>query len=78
MNYVKNEATGGMVRVGSRKYKELYPEAKKPVGRPSKKERLDPITDCMNLFKELGEKADEERVDEAPGKFVTGDPDLKW
>ena len=59
INYVKNEATGRMVRVGSKKYKELYAEAKKPVGRPSKKDRLDPITNYIDLFKELNEKADE-------------------
>ena len=39
INYVKNEATGRMVCVGSRKYKELFPETKKRIGRPSKKER---------------------------------------
>ena len=38
INYVKNEATGRMVRIGSRKYKELFPEAKKHVDKPSKKE----------------------------------------
>ena len=27
--YVKNEATGRMIKVGSRKYKELYPNTKK-------------------------------------------------
>ena len=64
INYVKNEATGRMVSVGSRKYKKLYQEAKKPVGRPSKKDRLDPITNYIDLFKELNEKADEKRVDE--------------
>ena len=62
INYVKNEATGRMVRVGSRKYKELFPEAKKHVGRPSKKEKWDPIVNYINLFKELGEKADGEHV----------------
>ena len=50
INYVKNEATGRMVRVGSRKYNELYPETKRPVGRPSKEDRLDPITDYIDLF----------------------------
>ena len=64
INYVKNEATGCMLRVGSRRYKELFPEAKKHVGRPSRKERWDPIANYINLFKELGEKADEEHVDE--------------
>ena len=62
INYVNNEATGRMVRVGSRKYKELFPEAKKHVGRPSKKK--DPIANYINLFKKLGERADEELVDE--------------
>ena len=47
INYVKNEAAGRMVRVGSRKYKELFPEAKKPVGRPSKKEKWDPIANYI-------------------------------
>ena len=64
INYVKNEATGRMVRVGSKKYKELFPEAKKHVGRPSKKEKWNPITDNINLFKELGEEADEGNIDE--------------
>ena len=64
INYFKNEATGRMVRVGSRKYKELFPEAKKHVGRPSKKEKWDPIANYINLFKESGERADEEHVDE--------------
>ena len=63
INYVKNEATGRMVHVGSRKYKELFPEDKKHVGRPSKKEKWDPIANYINLFKELREKADEEHVD---------------
>ena len=63
-NYVKNEATGRMVHVGSEKYKELFPEAKKHVGGPSKKEKWDPIANYINLFKELGERADEEHVDE--------------
>ena len=53
-----------MVRVGLRKYKELFPEAKKPVSRPSKKEKWDPIANYINLFKELGERADKEHVDE--------------
>ena len=53
-----------MVRVGSRKYKEHFPEAKKRVGRPSKKEKWDPIANYINLFEELGEKGDEEHVDE--------------
>ena len=73
INYVKNEATGRMVRVGSRKYKELFPEAKKHVGRPSKKEKWDPIANYVNLFKELGEKVDEEHVDE----LVNAMPDRK-
>ena len=64
INYVKNEATGRMVRVGSRKYKELFPEAKKHVGRPSREEKWDPIANYINLFEELGERADEEHVDE--------------
>ena len=53
-----------MVRVGSRKYKELFPKAKMPVSRPSKKEKWDPIANYINLFKGLGERADEERFDE--------------
>ena len=53
-----------MVRVGSRKYREFFPKAKMPVGRPSKKEKWDPIANYINLFKGLGERADEERIDE--------------
>ena len=53
-----------MVRVGSRKYKELFPEAKKHLGRPSTKEKWDSIANYINLFKELGARADEEHVDE--------------
>ena len=64
INYVKNEATGRMVSVGSRKQKELFPEAKKHVGRPLKKEKWDPIANYISLFKELGEKADKEHIDE--------------
>ena len=67
INYVKNEATGRMVRVGSRKYKELFPEAKKHVGRPSRKEKWDPVADYINLVKEFSrikEGADEERISE--------------
>ena len=45
INYVKNEATGRMVHVGSRKYEELFTEAKKHVGRPSRKEKWDPVAD---------------------------------
>ena len=56
INHIKNEATGRMVCVGSRKYKELFPEAKKHVGRPSRKEKWDPIANYINLFKELGER----------------------
>ena len=64
INYIKNEATGRMVRVGSRKYKELFPETKKHIGRPSKKEISDPITNYIDLFKELGENADKEHIND--------------
>ena len=38
-SYILNEATGRMVRIGSRRYKELYPGTKKRVGRPKKVQR---------------------------------------
>ena len=46
--YIKNVAAGCMVKEGSRKYKELYPEMKKKVGRPQKP--WDPLcyaSDCL-------------------------------
>ena len=52
LNYVKNEATGRMIRVGLRKYKELFPEAKKRVGRPSK--RFDPISVFVESWNATG------------------------
>ena len=67
INYVKNEATGRMVHIGSRKYKELFQETKKHVSRPSRKDRWDPIADCIKLVKELSrakESAKEGRVDD--------------
>ena len=50
--YVKNEATGRMIKVNSRKYKELFSDAKKPTGRPKKV--WDPVVDWMKIVKELG------------------------
>ena len=41
--YVKNEATGCMIKVGSRKYKEINPNTRKAVGRPKK--GWDPVID---------------------------------
>ena len=51
IGYVKNEATGRMIKVGSRKYKEMFPDAKKPIGRPKK--RWDPVVDLMRIAKEF-------------------------
>ena len=51
IGYVKNEATGRMIKVGSRKYKELFPDAKKAIGRPKKK--WDPVVDLMEIAKKL-------------------------
>ena len=50
--YIKNEATGRMIKVNSRKYKELFPDAKKPIGCPTKV--WDPVVDWMRIIKELG------------------------
>ena len=49
--YIKNEATGRMIKVGSRKYKELFPDAKKAIGRPKKK--WDLVVDLMEIAKKL-------------------------
>ena len=51
IGYVKNEATDRMIKVGSRKYKEMFTDAKKPIGRPKK--RWDPIVDLMRIAKEF-------------------------
>ena len=61
-NYVKNEATGRMVCVGSRKYKELFPEAKKHVGRPARREKWDPIS----VFVEIWNATDGDRWSHNP------------
>ena len=48
-----------------RKYKELYPEAKKHIGRPTKKEKWDPVVDNLKLVKEfsnLNENKDEKSI----------------
>ena len=51
IGYVKNEATGRMIRINSRKYKELFPDAKKLKGRPKK--RWDPVVDLMRIAKKF-------------------------
>ena len=40
-----------MIKVGLRKYKEMFPDAKKPIGRPKK--RWDPVVDLMRIAKEF-------------------------
>ena len=49
--YVKNVATGCMVKEGSRKYKELYPETKKKVGQPLKP--WDPLCHAGDCLKDV-------------------------
>ena len=51
IGYVKNKATGRMIKVGSRRYKELFPDAKKAIGCPKKK--WDPVVDLMEIAKKL-------------------------
>ena len=51
IGYVKNKASGRMINVGSRKYKEIFPDAKKLIGRPKK--RWDPVVDLMRIAKEF-------------------------
>ena len=56
-----------MIRIGSKKYKKLFPETKKHVGRPSKKEKWDPIVDIVGLvkeFSELNKGKDKKDIDE--------------
>ena len=67
VDYVKNELTNRMVRVGSRKYKELFPKTKKHVGRPSRKEKWDLVADIVGLvkeFSELNKGKDKKAIDE--------------
>ena len=70
--YVKNEATGRLIKVGSRKYKELYPNTKKAVGRPKK--GWDPVVDYVKLTKDLDgvdDKGDvREVVNSIPNRMV--------
>ena len=60
VGYVKNEATGRMIKVGSRKYKEMFPDSKKPTGRPKKK--WDPVVDLMKIAKEF-DNLDKENIE---------------
>ena len=71
INYVKNEKSGRLISIGSRKYKELFPETKKEtkkhIGRLSKKEKWDPIVDIVGLVKEysdLNKGKDKKDIDE--------------
>ena len=40
-----------MIKVGSRKYEEMFPDDKKPIGRPMK--RWDPVVELMRIAKEF-------------------------
>ena len=70
--YIKNEATGRIIKVNLRKYKELFPDAKKPIGRPKKE--WDPVVDWMRIVKELGsidnEKDAKEMIDGMSNRTV--------
>ena len=51
IGYIKDEATGRMIEVCSRKYRELFPDAKKAIGHP--KQKWDSVTDLMEIAKKL-------------------------